>query len=142
VYEYHIQGPSGLDINYKNLFVQSTTVAEGYYQGIQKWMRYPMIVAYLDLITDGSHSGRYPPTVLASARQAVSIERTMRFSLKMPEEAGAVIGVNTGVNPASGQIQLGSRRDCYFHKVYTMNGPTQQLERVDVENPTMVIDNS
>jgi len=138
VYDYFIQGPTNLDIEYKNLFMSGGPAHERWYQGIQKWMRYPLITAYLDMITDGDRSGRYPPSEAAGGTEAIGIERIMKFSLKMPESVGARVGSNG--DPVAGQVELNSRRDCYWHKVYTPAGPTGDLNRVDVENPAIIID--
>lgn len=140
VYEYYIQGPSNFTLNYQSLFAGSDNSTPSYYQGIQKHMRYPLFTLYQDLVTDGDRTGRYVSSEATGGNLGVSLERIVKFSLSMPDRVGGRFSTGTGGDPKIGQYQLGSRRDCYFHKVYTAVGPTGDLQRVDVENPPMVVD--
>jgi len=139
VYDYYIQGPSNKTINFNNLFQGSSNVTEAYYMGCQTWMRYPLITVYQDLVTDGDFTGRYVGSEAKAGNLGLSVERIMKYSLCMPENAGVRIKELSG-GATSQQISLESRRDCYFHKVYTAVGPTADLQRVDVENPPIVVD--
>lgn len=139
IYEYYINGPTNFTIDYNKLFEgQGSDPNLPIFYGIQKWMRYPLFTAYLDLATDGVNSGHIPPSATFGDRQAVAIERQMKFNLEMPES----VGMNLGVPDAGGigVAENNLRRDCYFRKVYTVPGVYGAVDTVNVQNPTMVID--
>jgi len=137
VYDYYIQGPQNFTIDYNTLF-RATNSQQPLYLGVQKFMRYPLITAYLDLITDGDRVGHYPPSLAVGSSQNVSIERQMKMSIECPHTAG----INFANTSTTGGVatELNMRRDCYYRTVYGMTGPTLDLNRVDVQNPTMVMD--
>lgn len=141
VYDYYIQGPSNFTIDYNTLLRGSGT-DDAAYMGIQKWMRYPFMTAYLDLVSDGSFTGHYAPTGTVQGKLALCIERHMKFHLEMPESTGSYIGLNSSTSSWNkvGILENNLRRDCYFRTIYGMVGPVVDVQAVNVQNPAMVID--
>lgn len=148
VTDYYIQGPSNFEIDYNSLFRNTAGGVDhlpqpSVYQGIQKFMRYPLFTAYLDLVTDGGLSGRYAPTSNASQKLAISVERQMKISMEMPEIVGGAHGVNVAQNTQYAGIEENNlRRDCYFRKVYSNVGPFVDGFVVNVQNPVIPIEQS
>jgi len=140
VYDYYIKGPTDLELKFANFFRQTSQATPAFYQGVQKFMRYPLFTAYLDLVTDGTLSGHYPTAVAESVGEGIAVERQMKFRLKMPENVAGRLTVGTGAAPQQGQFQLTSRRSCYGFKVYTQVGPLGPTNRIDVQNPAQEID--
>lgn len=138
VYEYFINGPTNFTFNFANFF-QGTGAETIVYSGVQKFMRYPLFTAYVDLVTDGSNAGRYPTTVASGSYQGIALERQLKLFLECPETVGGGLNVtkNTGgeIFNLNGAIENNYRRDCYFKTVYTRIGPFGRSARVDVQDP-------
>jgi len=142
IFDYYINGPSNFTIDYNTLFRGAGAVPEiSYYHGIQKWMRYPLFTAYLDLVTDGAMTGHFAPSAAAGNRLGVCIERQMKYNLEMPESVGSHQAFNTGTNAnLVGIVENNMRRDCYFRKVYPMSGVLADTQSVNVQQPATLID--
>ena len=133
VYEYYIEGPSNLTINYTNFFKGSGSDPM-IFNAIQKFMRYPLFTAYVDLVTDGTVTGRYPTTATGQLYQGIAVERQQKFFLEMPDVTGGGIYVPSGATV--GAVENNYRRDCYFKTVYTKSANLTSTARdVNVQDP-------
>lgn len=133
VYDYFIQGPQNLNLDFNKHFTSGN--GKGIYMGIRKHMRFPMVTAYLDTITDGNFVGHYPSTGAAQLKLGVCIERIMKAHIAMPDTVGTYLNVG-GALPGAGFVELNMRRDCYALPVYSDVGPIADARRVDVQDPT------
>lgn len=141
-YEYFIQGPQDFTFNFKDLFHSGDSAQTPFYNGITPWMRYPLITLHLDLVSDGTIGGRLPSAGLAAQSQSLTIERTIKAFLVMPEIVGNKLSFITAVAGATveGRVQNTQRRDCYSVQVYSTGGALGAVDRIDVQDPTFPID--
>lgn len=138
VYDYYINGPSNFTIDYNSLFVSGSSADSPVYQGIQKWMRYPLFTAWLDLAADSTNCGRFSASSLQGAKLGLAIERRFKYYIEMPESVGANFSTGSVIT-SSAFIENNLRRDCYFRVTYGLAGATD-AQTINVQNPTMVID--
>jgi len=135
-FDYFIQGPKNLEINYMNNFKNSL------HMFFQKHMRYPMFVYHADMV------GGHPNAEGAAVNHSVGIraampspfttgsclvvERRRYTKIACPDKAG--FRLDTAVS--NGSVQFGFHRPAYYKEYFNgfvakQNGVT----RVDEENP-------
>jgi len=150
-YSYFIGGPSNFEVNFEKMFKPQTiatpgtnNTAQAIFQGIQKWMRCPMITVYEDLVQDKTNLA---PGRMASATAdtyknlGLVIERDMKAKYSMPEQAGGTIQDYSIALSTTRTIQLNQRRSAYFHAVYSLT-QAGGYWRYDEEVPTVKEDGS
>lgn len=134
VYDYYINGPTNYTMNFSNFFQGAGTDAI-LYNGVQKFMRYPLFTAYVDLVSDGTTSGRYPTTAAGQGFQGIAVERHMKMFLECPSTVGGGITLLSSSGIANGAVESNYKRDCYFKTVYTKTTAFGISKRFDVQDP-------
>jgi hypothetical protein len=129
-YEHFIQGPQHFDLNYASLF------QNGAYLGIQKFMRYCFYVVHVDMAGMTTGGGTYVGRPAPQFNQTTSgfglkCERVKYVDVKMPEVSGFLA---PAVYPASGAVQLGYRKNTWFHQVNGLSLGEFTIKE-DEENP-------
>lgn len=143
---YTVNGPSNMEIDWQKLYKPQTlgtgnvlNTAQTLYQGIQKFMRCPMIVVNEDLVQQNAGSynpGRYPAVTATAKDLGLIIERDVMAKFKMPEMTGGTINGYSLAFGTDRTIQNTQRRSAYAHYVYSLTG-SQQFIRYDEEVPTV-----
>lgn len=129
---FNIKGPQNMEFDMKKYF------RNGFFQGIQKFCRFPLFITKGELMQDSGSGGIIgyaggKPDAIGGGE--VIIERVGNASYTMPEKVGAAVTTSS----VAGQVQLNNRKPGFAYYNYGIQTVIGNIVKVDELTPIALI---